>query len=549
MHVQILDPLIEGAVISSVSWTRFEAEAWDPNVCVANTKAACYDAFEGGPAPGIDYVRFRIYEVSTGIEVYNSPNYHQETYLKYCAFSGNLPCNEWGGPADIPFASAPNGEYMIEASAYGPNGSAMDARTFIINRPTPTATITHTVTTTPTQTDIIPPTATVTQTSTITPTNTITPTITSTPTITPAPTCADLYKIGPAYKSGDNIEINLRNDWFGDVTLVNTQFIWPAGSLVGSPYVNHFRLDNHVYWPGNSSASPTTTFNTSILSGNSTERWEVDFTNIAPGDIHGFFNVELTFEFSTGGLICVLSNDLFLVAPTLTSTSTLTQTVTPLSTTTNTPTPTATNTQPPTITPTGTNTVTPSPTLPPAPSLINGLISYWALNETGGDRQDALDINTLIDNNSVASDTGVVSNAADFTSASSQWLNVSDNASLSLNDQFTFSTWFKVEELAKRLTIASKWKYKTQGEWAIQTSNRDVDEIQVFVANSLTDAGNHFGITTNADLVAGNWYFLVVVYDGNGATNADRLNIYINGTQQTLTFDGTIPATLAGRHC
>ncbi|MHC4792294.1 MAG: LamG-like jellyroll fold domain-containing protein, partial [Planctomycetota bacterium] len=42
---------------------------------------------------------------------------------------------------------------------------------------------------------------------------------------------------------------------------------------------------------------------------------------------------------------------------------------------------------------------------------------------------------------------------------------------------------------------------------------------------------------------AGEWAHLGVVFDGGGAANADRLKLYINGTQRTLTYAGTIPAT------
>ncbi|MEP7263802.1 MAG: LamG-like jellyroll fold domain-containing protein [Bacteroidota bacterium] len=35
-------------------------------------------------------------------------------------------------------------------------------------------------------------------------------------------------------------------------------------------------------------------------------------------------------------------------------------------------------------------------------------------------------------------------------------------------------------------------------------------------------------------------YHLAIVFNGNGATNSDRLKLYINGSLQTLTFNGTV---------
>ncbi len=41
-----------------------------------------------------------------------------------------------------------------------------------------------------------------------------------------------------------------------------------------------------------------------------------------------------------------------------------------------------------------------------------------------------------------------------------------------------------------------------------------------------------------------NWHSLIVNFNGNGATNADRLKAYLDGVEKTLTFSGSIPTTL-----
>ncbi len=45
--------------------------------------------------------------------------------------------------------------------------------------------------------------------------------------------------------------------------------------------------------------------------------------------------------------------------------------------------------------------------------------------------------------------------------------------------------------------------------------------------------------------IGSNWRHYVMVFDGTGATNADRLKVYIDGVLQTLTFTGTIPSITA----
>ena len=51
--------------------------------------------------------------------------------------------------------------------------------------------------------------------------------------------------------------------------------------------------------------------------------------------------------------------------------------------------------------------------------------------------------------------------------------------------------------------------------------------------------------TTTVSLVENQWYRLAVNYDGSQTGNANRLQLYLDGVSQTLTFDGAVPASLA----
>jgi hypothetical protein len=61
-----------------------------------------------------------------------------------------------------------------------------------------------------------------------------------------------------------------------------------------------------------------------------------------------------------------------------------------------------------------------------------------------------------------------------------------------------------------------------------------------------TDAtgGRAWGLTSSAQLATDTWDDVLVVYNGGGSANADRLQIYVEGASQTLTFNGTIPTSL-----
>lgn len=58
------------------------------------------------------------------------------------------------------------------------------------------------------------------------------------------------------------------------------------------------------------------------------------------------------------------------------------------------------------------------------------------------------------------------------------------------------------------------------------------------------NGNNAYGTTVNS-VNPGTWQHVTYVYDGSGATNADRLKAYIDGTQWTLNYTNTVGTTLA----
>jgi len=63
-------------------------------------------------------------------------------------------------------------------------------------------------------------------------------------------------------------------------------------------------------------------------------------------------------------------------------------------------------------------------------------------------------------------------------------------------------------------------------------------------AGVLARNGNIAGGTVAGAITLNTFMHWLYVYDGTGAANADRLKLFLNGTQQTLTFSGTIAATI-----
>jgi hypothetical protein len=94
------------------------------------------------------------------------------------------------------------------------------------------------------------------------------------------------------------------------------------------------------------------------------------------------------------------------------------------------------------------------------------------------------------------------------------------------------SFWFRPEVLNRRVMGVNVSSTSIFG-FSMDGSGR----LYTVFTNSI------YGYTTTT-LSTNTWYHITVVYDGSGVGNAARLKMYIDGSSDTLTFNGTIPATL-----
>lgn len=180
-----------------------------------------------------------------------------------------------------------------------------------------------------------------------------------------------------------------------------------------------------------------------------------------------------------------------------------------------------------------------------APSTLpNGLISYWKLDEASGTATDSVGSNTLTDNNTCTSAAGQVGTARQFVAAQSESLSIADNASFSaISAGMTISMWVYPDTLPNDVSMCTKWAYATDGEWVLDL-NGATWQPRMVVATSSGDPGTTSGKGPGSLVALTTWTHLVWLFDGAGALNADRLKLYVNGAAQTLTFSGTIPATI-----
>ncbi|MBU0858930.1 MAG: LamG domain-containing protein, partial [Alphaproteobacteria bacterium] len=178
-----------------------------------------------------------------------------------------------------------------------------------------------------------------------------------------------------------------------------------------------------------------------------------------------------------------------------------------------------------------------------APSTA-ALAAHWQLNNGTGDRIG--NHNATLNNGAAYDNAGQLGGAILLDRTAMQYIEAADFAAADTGDKLTVSYWINPATLAATATHLAKWdetNTNNNNTWGVRAANADGTELYFFIADAI-DSGNNFFATSDANLVTGEWAMLTMVYDGNGATNADRLKVYKNGVQLNGAFVGNIAATL-----
>src|SRR3990170_462556 len=181
-------------------------------------------------------------------------------------------------------------------------------------------------------------------------------------------------------------------------------------------------------------------------------------------------------------------------------------------------------------------------------TLTTSLVSYWTMNEASAgagavSRADSFGSETLTDNATTPSATGIKGNAINPVAANSEYLSHADSAALSTGAfSFSLSTWVKLTSLPGVGTnrwIATKYTDATHAEYVLGINNSGGTirfMFQVFNSGGTligSILANNFGAPTT-----GVWYNVVASYDNPGAT----ANIGVNkGTATWVAFPAAKP--------
>jgi len=174
------------------------------------------------------------------------------------------------------------------------------------------------------------------------------------------------------------------------------------------------------------------------------------------------------------------------------------------------------------------------------------LVSWWSLDEVSGTRNDSHGSNHLTDNNTVGSASGIKSNAASFVSANSEYLSISDNASISMGDiDFTICSWVQLKGSKAAYPIVDKHTTATNQREYYLLYSLSFDRFTFTVSSNGT--AQEF---VNADNLGSpsidTWYMVCAWHDSVSNT----INIQVNNgsvnsvSHSSGVFNGTSPLRL-----
>jgi len=158
-------------------------------------------------------------------------------------------------------------------------------------------------------------------------------------------------------------------------------------------------------------------------------------------------------------------------------------------------------------------------------TLLNNLVAYWKLDEASGSRADSKGSHTLSDINTVTQAAGKHGNAAQFTAANLERLNLADDANFRINtNALTIAGWFYLDSLNENRAIIAK-----RAEWVLY-----VDGANKPTFNFPGDGT----IQTPTAVSSGQWYFVVGWWKNEN--NAGRGALYIQVNNGTIYNTGLV---------
>lgn len=175
--------------------------------------------------------------------------------------------------------------------------------------------------------------------------------------------------------------------------------------------------------------------------------------------------------------------------------------------------------------------------------------SVWNSNYKGvwhlpdGTTLGALDSTSIGSNGTITSATAVagkIDGGATFNGTTAK-IDVGDMPSIEAQSKLTMTCWINPTALADYKGLIVKGSSGTS-QVALALGGSGIGSNSALLA-TMRNGVDSYGHTASSVVSTGNWYLVKYVFDGTLSGNSNRLKVYVNGVQKSLTFNGTIGAT------
>lgn len=167
-------------------------------------------------------------------------------------------------------------------------------------------------------------------------------------------------------------------------------------------------------------------------------------------------------------------------------------------------------------------------------SLLDDLVSYWTFDETSGLRLDSFSSNDLEPINSPSYATGLLNNALDLSSVSSQYLYIpkASTTDFDITGSWSFNGWVKLKTASVSHNIIGTRSYSNglSGYFCFVQDNNKIGLYNM--TGSSVDSTESV-----SSLSSGVWYMISCIYDGSS------MKIYIDGVLDKTYSSSLSPTT------
>lgn len=172
--------------------------------------------------------------------------------------------------------------------------------------------------------------------------------------------------------------------------------------------------------------------------------------------------------------------------------------------------------------------------------LTSSLVSYYTFDSNADDDVGSND-GSVTGATWADSGYGIITGGYDFDGTNDK-ITISDDNTLDFTTTYSSSVWVKASGTNNYQTIYSKYVWGSDSGIGLLWYDHDsFNQLRVMIPDTATTY--KYGGVVN-DIEDGNWHHIVVIYNGGGAVNADKVKLYVDNSLQTLSFSGTIPSTI-----